>query len=142
MTGPATALKRWFRQQRDAAYLTNMSALAWADVGASKGDLLQIAKGPTCVGERMQAMAAAYGLEPADLAGERWRQLDMARACSNCSESRQCKRWLKGPDLDLAQAGFCPNKSHFSELSGKDQDALEAEDKSASQAKDERLHYL
>ncbi|NNF76961.1 MAG: hypothetical protein HKN05_02930 [Rhizobiales bacterium] len=142
MTGPAKALKRWFRQQRDAAYLTNMSAPAWADIGASKGDLLQIAKGPSCVGERMQAMAAAYGLKPADLSKERWRQIDMARACANCTASRQCKRWLKGPNLELAQAGFCPNKSHFSELSGKDQEALEAEEASARANKDERLHHL
>lgn len=142
MTGPVKALKRWYRQQQDAAYLTNMSAPAWADLGASKGDLLEIAKGPSCVGERMRAMAAAYGLEPQDLSEERWRQVDMARACTNCSETRKCKRWLKGPNLDLSQAGFCPNKAHFSELSGTDQSPLEAEDRAAAQNKEKRLHHV
>ncbi len=142
MTGPVKALKEWFKQQQDAAYLTNMSAPAWADLGASKADFMQIASGPSCVGERMAAMAEAYGLDPADLREERWRQVDMARACTNCSATRQCKRWLKGPNLELAEAGFCPNKEHFSELSGIDQSDLEAKDKAASAGKDERLHYL
>ena len=142
MSGPVKAMKQWFRQQRDAAYLSNMSAPDWADIGASKGDLLQSVKGPSCVGERMQAMAAAYGLSPAGLTQGRWGHVDMARACANCSATKQCKRWLKGPNLELAHAGFCPNASNFSELSGKDQKAIEAADKASARGKNRRLHYL
>ena len=142
MTGPVKAVKRWFRQQKDADYLSGLTTPGWADLGADKRDFQQIASGPSCVRERMRAMAAAYGLEPSDISREHWREVDMARACATCPATRACKRWLKGPNLEIAQAGFCPNRHHFSELSGTDLDALEAEETEAAAKREERLHYL
>ena len=142
MSGPVKTVKRWLKQQKDADFLRKMPAQGWADLGADKGDFMQIASGPSCVTERMRAMAAAYGLEPSDLGKERWRQVDMARACATCPSTRACTRWLKGPNLNIAQAGFCPNKAHFSELSGTDLDAVEAEEKAAAAKRQDRLHYL
>ncbi len=142
MTGPVKALKHWFRRQRDAAFLSNLAAPAWSDIGASRDDLLQIANGPSGIGKRMQAMAAAYGIDQQALGEERWRHVDMARACSHCSAQRQCKSWLKGPDPDATTADFCPNRAHFAELSGTDVQTLDAQARLARRGDDEGLHYL
>ena len=142
MTGPVKAFKHWFRRQRDAAFLSNLAAPAWSDIGASRDDLLQIASGPSGIGKRMQAMAAAYGIDQQALGQERWRHVDMARACSHCSAQRQCKSWLKGLDPDAATASFCPNRAHFAELSGTNVQALDAKAKAAACDEDQKLHYL
>ncbi len=142
MTGPVKALKHWFRRQRDAAFLSNLAAPAWSDIGASRDDLLQIANGPSGIGKRMQAMAAAYGIDQQTLGEERWRHVDMARACSHCGAQRQCKSWLKGPDPDATTADFCPNRAHFAELRGTDVQTLDAKAKLARRGDDQGLHYL
>ncbi len=142
MTGPVKALRHWLKRQRDTAFLSNLAAPAWSDLGASRDDLLQIASGPSGIGKRMQAMAAAYGIDQPALSEERWRQVDMARACAHCNAQRQCKSWLKGPDQDAATARFCPNRAHFAELSGTDVQSLDAKAKNASCDEDQRLHYL
>ncbi len=142
MSGLVKSVKRWLKQQQDADFLRTLPACGWADLGADKGDMMQITSGPSCVRERMRAMAAAYGLEPSALSSEHWREVDMARACATCRSTRACKRWLKGPNLDIAEAGFCPNKAHFSELSGTDLAALQAEQNTAAAKREERLHYV
>ncbi|MEM1199484.1 MAG: DUF6455 family protein [Pseudomonadota bacterium] len=142
MSGLVKSVQLWLKQQQDADFLRSLPSYGWADLGGEKGDLMQIASGHSCVRERMRAMAAAYGLEPSDLSKDHWREVDMARACATCPSTRACKRWLKGPNFELADAGFCPNKAHFCELSGTDLDALEAEEDAAAAKREERLHYL
>ncbi|MEM8686067.1 MAG: DUF6455 family protein [Pseudomonadota bacterium] len=142
MSGLVRSVKLWLKQQQDADFLKSMPSYGWADLGADRGDLLQMASGASNIAERMHAMAAAYGLQPSDISKEHWREVDMARACAACAQTRACKRWLKGPNLTLSHAGFCPNQAHFAELSGTDLDALEAEETAAAEKREARLHYL
>ena len=118
MMNPMKSIKTWLQRQNEQAYLAGLSGPACADVGLSREDLLKFSKCGSEVRNRLLTMALAHGVRPAQIDADRWRQVDIARTCAQCTEQRKCKRWLQSMDQDPSETGFCPNIPHFEALSG------------------------
>ncbi len=115
----ATVLKRLrglLQQYRDRQFLLGLGGSRQSDVGLSSTDLHSLASCPSDTRARMEAMARAHGLAPQALGFERWREVDMARACGHCRQRRVCRNWLAGRRADLVARDFCPNALQFAEL--------------------------
>ena len=109
-------IQKWLREQQDRQYLAQSGSREIADLGISTTDLETLAASPGDTRQRMEAMAKAHGLDADLLDSEHWRQVDMARACGQCGDREQCRRWLGGKDVDTPPSEFCPNARHFAEL--------------------------
>ena len=106
----------WFSTDQDRDFIDNIKPWQEADLGRSRHDLSDLSKAPCDTRQKMEAMAAVFGLSPADISREHWREVDIARACGHCSNRRECSRFLRdGGSLDKARK-FCPNYHYYEEM--------------------------
>ena len=111
-------LKNWLRRQRDAEYLTSAPAPALSDLALSRQEAVDLAGAPADTADRMLQMAARYKLDSGAINAERWRAVDMARACRHCTNVGTCRQWLADGETNVDEAGFCPNAGRFREMAG------------------------
>jgi hypothetical protein len=116
MSGLLQTVRKWMRDQEERQYLDQLDDQALMDCGVSRADFLTAIGAPKDTRARMDAMARAHGLPVEAIDSERWRALDMARACSQCGDRQMCKRWLMGVEDEVGAEAFCPNSEHFAEL--------------------------
>lgn len=100
----------------DRTFLEEMTAAMRADIGLSTTDVSWLSSAAGDTRARMEAMAGAHGLSADELTAERWREMDMARACGHCGDRRMCRSWLDGDRTGAGPDSFCPNASHFAEM--------------------------
>jgi len=109
-------LRRLARQSHDIREIAALDARAFADMGVSRDQALNLANMPEAVIERVQAMGHVFGHEAAELADNRAEWVQMVETCAQCRNIPQCQRFLRqdghpGPN----GAGFCPNRTVFAE---------------------------
>ena len=109
-------LRRWFLQKNDIEFLNEVGEHRESDLGFSKTELRGFLSSPTDTREKMEAMGAVFGVSPAAISDERWRETDIARACGQCKNSHRCHRFLKHGEPPGAAEQFCPNYQHYVEL--------------------------
>ena len=108
--------RRRLRQLRELNQLSRMDSLQFSDIAVCRADMMSIAGGASDTRERLEKTAQLLGIPVARLNQERWRALDMARACAVCRERKLCKKWQAGEGEREDYRFFCPNAEAFDEL--------------------------
>ena len=84
------------------------------DLGLSRADLEILRSGLPGARARLEAMAARFGLRPADIDADRGIALELAEACAHCGQARTCMRAIEtGVELD---PDHCPNAGIYRAL--------------------------
>jgi hypothetical protein len=110
-------LDRW----RDLAWLEALDDRDLADLGVTRDQAMHLARLPADVPERMQAMAAIFGVDASTLQHDRATLTEISETCAGCRETAACRRTLDRArvlDGSIAphQCGFCPNAGTFRDL--------------------------
>lgn len=108
--------RRRMRQMRELRQISQMEARQFGDLALTRSDLMTLAGGAADARERLEKTAEKLGIPAIDLRRERWRALDMARACANCERRGLCRRWQAGEGNREDYRLFCPNAADFAEL--------------------------
>jgi hypothetical protein len=88
-----------------------------AELGLTRDQADRLAHLPRTVPERMTAMAAIFGLTPAQLEANRADWIEIAENCAECRHKGECRETLaKGAAAQPAETGFCPNAPHYADL--------------------------
>jgi hypothetical protein len=88
-----------------------------AEPGLTRGQADRLAHLPRMVPARMQAMAAIFGLTPAQLEANRADWIEIAETCAECRHKGECRSTLaRGAAVQPAETGFCPNAPHYADL--------------------------
>lgn len=102
---------------RDLAEVEELRESDLADLGLSRDQMRALVAIPQDVSDRMTAMAAVFGITPAELAADRGDFVDMLCNCNSCKSQGACKRELaKGAAADPANTGFCVNHDSFADM--------------------------
>lgn len=86
-----------------------------SDMGLSRMDLRILQSGLPGARQRVEAMAAQFGLTPADIDADRGTALEVAEACAQCGQAKACMRAMRD-DTPLPESG-CPNVSTYRAMS-------------------------
>lgn len=105
-----------FGRLSDEAFLETLNNHQQTDVGIQTADIGLFSFGAEDIKARMGGMAEAYGVQPGAVSAERWRELDMVRACQHCGSRKACRKWLNGDRDGIMPDSFCPNASQYAEL--------------------------
>ncbi len=115
-------LRRLTEQSRNLRELATLDERAFADMGVSREQALNLAAMPEVVIDRVQAMGQVFGHEATALAHDRAEWVQMIETCAQCRNVPQCQRFLRQDGHPSpAGAGFCPNRELFAERSAKHQ---------------------
>lgn len=106
-------LRRLTTQSRDRTEIGALDARAFADMGVSREQALNLARMPKAVVDRVQAMGQVFGLGAAAMARDRAEWLQMVETCAQCRNKAQCRRFLRQNARRREGAGFCPNRALF-----------------------------
>lgn len=88
-----------------------------AELGLTRDQAERLTHLPRAVPERMAAMAAIFGLTPAQLEANRADWIELAENCAECRHKGECRSTLaKGAAAQPAETGFCPNAPHYADL--------------------------
>lgn len=104
------------RQLRELQELSHMETRDFGDLALSRSELTTIAGGAADARDRLERTAKKLGVSPTHINRERWRAIDMAKACANCEERKRCRDWQAGNGQQEDYCDFCPNAEAFAEL--------------------------
>lgn len=94
--------------------LGQLAEQAAADFGVPPADLHAAARQKGDEADRMDRMAAVFGAEAGLRAANRYQRLDMARACTCCTDRATCADLLHGEGpVTPEAAAFCPNAAEY-----------------------------
>ncbi|MFZ1814005.1 MAG: DUF6455 family protein [Rhizobiaceae bacterium] len=105
----------WFRSQEDEAWISSLSPAGLSDIGMTRDEGLRLVRGHEGSRERLEAMAARYGLEADEIGQNRQDAIDIAINCGECVNDKLCERYLAGNEAADPDA-FCPNASRYRDL--------------------------
>ena len=109
-------VRQLLSRNRDRQFILAMSGSELADAGLSRADCDWVINAPADTRERMEAMARSLGLDPAEISRDRWRELEMGQACSQCGDVRTCRKFLDGKPVNEGPNTFCPNFQRFQDM--------------------------
>ena len=112
----ARKIQQMLESGRDRQFIVGLNPAGIADTGISESDRGWIANAPADTRERMEAMATSLGLDPAEIGRDRWRELEMGQACSQCADVRTCRKFLAGKPVSEGPNTFCPNFQRFQDM--------------------------
>lgn len=109
-------VREMLNQNRDRQFVMALGGSELSDAGLARADLDWITHAPADTRKRMEAMGESLGVTPEDINRDRWQEMDMARACSQCGDVRTCRKYLKGEQVGKGPDTFCPNFQRFQQL--------------------------
>ena len=112
----ARKIQQMLERGRDRQFIVGLTAADYADAGISESDRGWISNAPSDTRERMEAMASSLGLDPSAISRDRWRELEMGQACSQCGDVRTCRKYLAGKPVSEGPNTFCPNFQRFQDM--------------------------
>jgi hypothetical protein len=112
----ARKIRRMLDRGRDQQFIMALGGADLSDAGIGRADRYWITNAPADTRERMEAMARSLGLDPAEIGRDRWRELEMGQACSQCSDVRACRKHLDGKPVNEGPNTFCPNFQRFQDM--------------------------
>ena len=113
MTSLWRLLDRLRGEGSDEAFLRGLTPAQEADLGMSRAELADFLSGRDDTRERLERMAARFGVSPEELDAERWRIVEITRACGHCREEAVCRRFLEGDGAPAEAEAFCPNAALY-----------------------------
>jgi len=91
------------------------SLLELADMGLSSADYDQLISSAEGTRERMEVLAARFGVTPAMIDANRGIALELAETCGHCGQTKACQRAIdNGEEFDT---NLCPNASVYKDMS-------------------------
>ena len=111
-----TGLLGLFDRIRNRMLTTQEMDALCADLAISPSDITTFVEARPGVRNQMEAMAAHFGLTGRDIDAERWRALEIVRACSTCKKVTGCKAFLAGRE-GAFDPYDCPNAEIYADLS-------------------------
>ncbi len=91
------------------------SALELADMGLSRADYNQLISSADGTRERMEVLAARFGVTPAMIDADRGLALELAETCGHCGHTKKCQQAIdNGEDFDT---NLCPNATIYKDMS-------------------------
>lgn len=107
-------LRRLNEQSRNIKEIAALDDRAFADMGVSRDQALNLAAMPDDVADRVQAMGHVFGQGAAELTRNRAEWVQMVETCAHCNNIPQCQRFLRQNGHPAPYgAGFCPNRALF-----------------------------
>ena len=85
-----------------------------ADLGLSRTDYRQLVDGAPGTRERMEALAAKFGVTPEMIDRDRGLALQITETCGQCHVSGKCQRALDGKGVFDPED--CPNAARYCKL--------------------------
>ena len=85
-----------------------------ADLGLSRMDYDILSRSAPGTRERMEALAARFGVTPAMIDADRGLALELAETCGHCPETDACQRGLEGKAIFRTER--CPNASIYADM--------------------------
>ena len=122
---PLSSLRRSLSRRRAARRLSgSLTRLSeneldglLARTGRTRRELFADFRGNARHRRLMGHMMTRFGLDPAEAARRRWRELRAAEAlCLQCGNKGRCRRWLEWGRENPAPTVFCPNAALFARL--------------------------
>lgn len=92
-----------------------ISELQAADMGISLSEARDFSTARRNTRSQMLQMARLFGLSERDVNRDRWRALDVARACSHCQDAKSCSSFLAG-NWSTFTVADCPNANLYADL--------------------------
>ncbi|THD85105.1 DUF1127 domain-containing protein [Aliigemmobacter aestuarii] len=97
-------------RRRQLGEVRALSEADLADLGMTRAQLEFFVTVPQEIPDRMDRMAAVFGLSHADLQASAADYAAMMRACAGCGSLGPCRAFLSGAEGGPEEArGFCPN---------------------------------
>ena len=87
---------------------------ALRDLGLTRYELNALKNARPEVRDQYEAMGRLFGLRPDDIAADRWQQLDVTMACTQCKKSTACAKFLAGKGEFLVDS--FPNAQTYADL--------------------------
>lgn len=112
----AGKVRQMLARQRDRQFIMALGRSDLSDAGITPADRDWITNAPADTRECMEAMSRSLGLDPAEIGRDRWRELEMAQACSQCGDVRTCRKFLDGKPVNEGPNTFCPNFQRFQDM--------------------------
>jgi hypothetical protein len=114
-------IRQWRDRARTVAEVAAMSDRDLADLGLGRDQAMTLAAAPADTVDRMERMAAIFGVDAQVLHADHEVQMALAEACCGCGDRAACGAALA---LDFAlpgavsadDCGFCPNARDFALL--------------------------
>jgi len=103
-------------QPANTTFLNTLKTHQQTEAGVQPAEVGLFSFGAADIKARMDGMAKAHGVQPGAVSAERWRELDMVRACQHCGNRRACRKWLNGERDGIMPDSFCPNAGQYAEL--------------------------
>lgn len=115
-----TRLRSYMKRQQDMAEINALTERDLNDLALTREQLRTFVSMPVDVSERVQAMAAIFGLSGPQVKRDRGLWLDLQACCGTCNERKNCTEVLERGELSRPRdAGFCPNAADFTQLAEK-----------------------
>lgn len=116
MTSIVQQIRKMLARNRDRQFILGLNGSELTEAGVSASDRGWVINSPGDTRERMEAMAQSLGLDPAEIGRDRWREMEMGQACSQCGDLRTCRKYLDGKPVSEGPNTFCPNFQRFQDL--------------------------
>lgn len=85
-----------------------------ADLGMSRADYGQLVASAPGTRERMEAIAARFGISPEDIDANRGAALEIAETCGHCGVRKECQQGIDG--LAKFETARCPNAERYADM--------------------------
>ena len=86
-----------------------------SDMGLSRADYNRLNSSAPGTRQRMEALAARFGVTPAMIDADRGLALELAETCGHCGHTKACQKSIdEGSDFDTS---LCPNASIYADMS-------------------------
>jgi hypothetical protein len=116
MTSIVQQIRQMLAQNKDRQFILGLSGSELTETGLGASDRGWVINAPRDTRERMEAMARSLGVDPVEIGRDRWREMEMGQACSQCGDRRSCRKYLAGEPVSEGPNTFCPNFQRFQDL--------------------------
>ncbi len=116
MTSIVQQIRKMLEQGKNRQFILGLTGSELTEAGLGSADRGWVVNAPGDTRKRMEAMAGSLGLDPEEIGRDRWRELEMGQACSQCSDVRTCRKYLDGKPVSEGPNTFCPNFQRFQDM--------------------------
>lgn len=111
-------IREWRERARSVAEVAALSDLDLADLGLGRDQALKLAAAPADTVDRMEHMAAIFGIDADRLHADHNTMMALAETCADCRERRACASALsveaeRPGSVAASECGFCANAADY-----------------------------
>lgn len=107
-------LRALLQSLRSMDEIDGLSDRELADIGFTRAEVADLVRMSAAIPARVARMAAVFGLDAADLQGDRATWVEALEVCGHCGSARECAhRFADGGVTAEGAEAFCPNAALY-----------------------------